>query len=400
MQLLRRAADRGAGLIDIEADVDDAALEGLARQRLLLSWHDFEGLPADLDATVRAMAARGPGAVKVAAAVADAAELVALREVGEGLGLPMVRIGMGAPGLLSRTHFRAFGSAWTYVAARADRATAPGQLDLDQALAMGMPASSALGPFALVGAAQVMSSVGPVVYNRLFRQRGRRESYLPLISSSLRALLPLLERLGSKGLSITMPLKDEALALCQPEPIARETGAANSLRPIADGPSGSWQGTNTDIEGVRAPLAAFAEHKRALILGSGGAARAAAHACRSLGLELLVSARNEARAATLSSQISPWQQRGQTSLRGAILINATPICGANASPWPEDAPLEAAVVFDLAIGEGGSRLLERARQVGAVALDARAMWVHQGAQQMSWLLREPVSPEELRELLP
>jgi len=244
-----------------------------------------------------------------------------------------------------------------------------------------------------------MSSVGPAVYNQLFRRRGRSESYVPVVSTSLRALWPLLERLGTQGLSVTMPLKDEAFALCAPEPIACETGAVNSLRPASDG-AARWQGTNTDVEGVRAPLANCSNHKRALILGSGGAARAAAHACRSLGLNLLVSARNQARAASLGGQQVPWDERGDTQLSGVILINATPICGPSASPWPENAPLQAAVVFDLAIGKGGSRLLERARQNGAITLDAQRMWVHQGAQQMSWLLREPVSPEELEELLP
>jgi shikimate dehydrogenase len=302
---------------------------------------------------------------------------------------------MGAAGLISRTHYAALGSAWSYVAATAESATAPGQLDLATALAMGMPASSCAPLTGLVGGPQVMHSPGPSIYNRLFRARGDPTSYLPIITRSLQRTLPLIERIGAIGLSVTMPLKGEALRFCQPDAIAREVGAVNSLRSRS-----GWQGTNTDVEGIRAPLVplcATLALRRAVILGAGGAARAAAIACQRLGLGLEVCARRleVVREFGASGQPIAWDDRTRVlPLRDAVLINVTPITGSD-TPWPDEAALDAPVVFDTAIGSGRSRLLERARAAGAVTLDPLQMWLAQGAAQLSWFLDEPITVTDL-----
>ena len=60
------------------------------------------------------------------------------------------------------------------------------------------------------------------------------------------------------------------------------------------------------------------------------------------------------------------------------------------SPWSDDVQLPCAVVFDLAITGKPSRLLERARHEGAIAIEAIEMWLAQGARQMSWITGEHV----------
>ena len=80
---------------------------------------------------------------------------------------------MGLAGLLSRCRYPAFGSPWTYVKADEQAGTAPGQLTLAQAREMGLPQTAEQPFFALVGGPQVQHSMGPVVYNRLFRATGQ-----------------------------------------------------------------------------------------------------------------------------------------------------------------------------------------------------------------------------------
>jgi 3-dehydroquinate dehydratase type I len=378
--LLLRAQARGVRYVDVE---DGVPLERFDRARVALSHHDFAG-SAGLPARAAALAAAGTAVVKLAAHVDDAAELATLLEARRRIPQRAVVVGMGAAGILSRARYGAFGSEWSYVIPSRELATAPGQLTVAEALALGLP-GGARDPFCgLAGGPQVLASPGARVYNALFRERGVAMGYVPLVTASLARALPLFEAVGARGLSVTMPLKAEAFALCRPDAIARDVGAVNSLRRGPDG----WEGTNTDVIGVREPLRAAGARGTALVLGAGGAARAALRACRDLGLEVAVSARQPRGVAGTIA----WEAR--TTVAHDVLINATPL----ASPWPDEAPL-APLVFDLALGHAGG-LAARARGEGARALDPLEMWVHQGAAQLAWMTGERVTAAELRAKLP
>jgi shikimate dehydrogenase len=183
-----------------------------------------------------------------------------------------------------------------------------------------------------------------------------------------------------------MPHKREALELSRADALAVRVGSVNSLKREADG----WHGRNTDVAGVREPLARLGlEPGRALVLGAGGAGQAAMEALRELGFSIQLSARQPRGL----DNVTPWERR--TELVHDVLINATAI-GGDDNPWPNE--VCARVVFDLAMAPR-SRLCEHAKAAGAVALDALEMWVHQGAEQMSWFLDERVTAEELEALL-
>lgn len=413
IRLLARAGACGVAYVDLEADCGAAALDAVRaaiaesardgrRGQLMLSSHDFAGVPADLDVQVDRMAARQPDLIKVAVAVDDAIQLDALRGQHRRAGRPVLAIGMGLAGLVSRARYPAFGAPWTYVKADEQSGTAPGQLSLAQALEMGLP-ESATAPFlALVGGPQVQYSKGPLVYNRLFRRRGRPWSYLPVSTAAGEETLHMLRALGLLGASVTMPHKGVALALAGDgaDDLARLAGAANSLRCEGD----TFAATNSDVAGVAEPLLrALAaldgdRPRRALVLGGGGAARAAVLAARQLELEVAVSAIEDIRAIFAPEvRCVAWDER--SAVPAEILINATPVAGSKVMPWPADVPLDKRVVFDLAISGEPSLLLARAAEAGAVTIEPIEMWLAQGAAQMSWVLREPCTVEELRELL-
>lgn len=401
--LLARAAACGVATVDVEADVHDEALATIraagtstTRPKLLLSWHDFTGLPDDLRARTRAMAKRDADGLKLAVSVADAADISPLLESVEGVERPRVVLAMGDAGLLTRTHYASFGSPFTYVAARSELATAPGQLSLARALDLGLPASAEAPLYGLVGGPQIRHSPGPRVYNRLFRERGFASSYVPIVTSSLARTLPILERIGARGLAVTMPHKTEALALARPDARATAVGAANSLR-FRDG----WEATNTDIEGIREPLRSHLGDgavTRARVLGAGGAARAAVYACRELALAIEVAARDPRAAGNATKgggRTIAWDERASDdALHDAVVINATPLTGAD-GPWPDGAPLRARVVFDTALGPGPSTLLQRARDEGASVIEPLAMWLAQAAAQLRWMTGIEVTSDEL-----
>ena len=130
--ILREALDRGAEYVDVEfkAGFDDLVRSQRGR-RIVLSMHDFAGVPADLRETVRAMRALNPEVLKVAVLAHSLRDGLMLREIrtAEG-GTAATFIAMGPAGLPTRILAAQFGSCWTY----AGDGHAPGQLPASQML--------------------------------------------------------------------------------------------------------------------------------------------------------------------------------------------------------------------------------------------------------------------------
>ncbi len=395
---LKRGLDLGVRWVDVEGDVPSSELSGFAADRMVRSFHRFTAAdePMEVMRLARALGDAKGAVSKLAIAVDDAAHLDVLLDARRSIDGDAVLIGMGPAGLVSRARYPHFGSAWTYVAADARTATAPGQLDRAGAAHQGLP-QAALAPFAaLVGGPQVFGSPGPSVYPPLFRARGLAVgSYLPVVTLDLARALPLLERLGAVGLSVTMPLKQEAARRARGDELVARLGAANSLRLK----SGRWEATNTDVAGVEVPLrTALAAGGTALVLGAGGAAAAAVEAAQRMGLQVCVSSRRDEAAASLAARFDgvsavAWSARGDWV--GDVLVNATPVAGETASPWP-DVPVGASVVFDLALGKPALALRRQAEAGGARFLPPEAMWRAQGAAQMSWFFDQAIEPSELK----
>ncbi len=396
-ELLRRALALGPAYLDVEASAPEALRRELFQRRgdtrLICSMHRFE--PGGVDAADAARLARQPAdLLKLAVAVQDAAEL------GEVLGvLPdepreVLRIAMGDAGLLSRALYRRFGSPWTYLLADGAPAVAPGQLSVGEASDLRLQ-QVGLEPLGLVGGPQVMGSPGPPVYNRIFSRRGLPWRYLPVVTRRPLEALPVLQRLGFVGLTVTMPAKLELLPAARGwlRPGDAHAGACNTLVRR----EGGWLAANTDVDA----LAQLLEPWRAgpvLVLGAGGAARAAVAACARLGCTCEVSARDAVRGEALGATFVPWARRGRRPF--AALVNATPV-GSDGlgDPLPADISLAGKGVVDAALRPGGTPLLRRAASDGASTFDGADWWVRQGAAQIPLLTGEALELGEIREAL-
>jgi shikimate dehydrogenase len=150
---------------------------------------------------------------------------------------------------------------------------------------------------------------------------------------------------------------------------------------------GKWMGWNTDAAAVvevltkRLRLAG----SRILILGAGGAARAAAYALRAEDAELFIAARREASAQRLarsaSARVIPWDSA--EGLDVDAVINATPV---GMPPHTDAMPIDLArlrvrVVFDMVYYPLETRLLAEARGRGLITISGLEMLVAQGARQ-------------------
>ena len=182
-----------------------------------------------------------------------------------------------------------------------------------------------MSPEALCGVLghPVGHSRSPAMQNAAFRASGLDWRYvkLPVPPERFEELVRALPASGYRGANVTIPHKAAALRVADSaSPAARAIGAANTLL-FGDG---AIEADNTDAGGLVDALDAEIAGRRALVLGAGGAGRAAAWALREAGAaEVLVWNRTPGRAAELARDLGVTQAvRPEPS---DLLVNATSV---------------------------------------------------------------------------
>jgi 3-dehydroquinate dehydratase/shikimate dehydrogenase len=384
--LLGEALSRGAEYVDIEARAHfDDLVSHAGGRRVVLSYHDFEGIPSDLADLVRTMSATGAEIVKVAAKTHSLADCVSLRDAAVSVGRPegFVLIGMGDFGLVTRVLPDRFGSAWTYAGDQRQ----VGQLTLDalvheyrfRALT---PATRLYGLTGL----PVSHSVSPAMHNAAFAAAGIDALYLPLPATSADDFARFGRAFNIKGASITTPHKVSlAERVDEVQGVARQIGAINTIR-VSEG---RWLGRNTDVDGFLTPLRRRMSLSglRAAVLGGGGAARAVAMALSSSGCRVTVHARHHGQADEIARLTSVTAAEFPPA-RGSwdVLVNAT---SAGMYPNVDRTPIAAAdltgrVVYDLVYNPPATRLLREAAAAGCETIGGLEMLVGQAQEQFEW----------------
>ena len=231
----------------------------------------------------------------------------------------------------------------------------------------------------------VAHSRSPAMHNAALAEVGLDWRYLllplppHLFPETVRALPPL----GFRGVNVTIPHKEAALALAdEASPAARAIGAANTLTFT---PGGAIHADNTDAPGLLEALAPVCPPagRRALVLGAGGSARAAVWALRDAGAEVSVWNRTAARAEALAQALGA---RAVAVPEDAdIVVNCTSVGLSDSDTTFKTFPLRAddwsagTCVVDMVYREGGTVLLAEARRRGAGAVDGLQILVAQGA---------------------
>ncbi len=273
--------------------------------KILRSFHDFQGLPPDAAERARAMF-RGSDAVKIAVALKDSSTLGNVFKLAEELNnLPRVIIGMGAYGLATRVLGLALGSLWTYATSH------PGPNDLGQIDPKTLKEvyrvhqwTSDDAVYGVVGN-PIHHSKSPIFHNAGFRALGIRSVYLPFLANNLEDVLRIREHVNLRGVSVTIPFKEQAAHLAAvTEESVRACKAANTLVLTA----GGWAAHNTDTLGFLRPLlkkwgCSDLKGKKITVIGSGGAARGVVWALKQAGAQVLILGRTFARAEALARDL-------------------------------------------------------------------------------------------------
>ena len=163
--------------------------------------------------------------------------------------------------------------------------------------------------------------------NTAFRRETVNAVYLALQANKLADLLKLVHEIPIQGLSVTMPLKQEIMAhLEKTDPLSAKIGACNTVLRAQDG---KLYGFNTDVAGITGPLEKRMSLRGAkvLVLGAGGAARAAVFGLRDKGAEVFILNRTPETAQKLASQSGSKTIKKDAVAKTTfdVIINATPI---------------------------------------------------------------------------
>lgn len=275
--------------------------------------------------------------------------------------------------------------------------------------------------FALVGD-PISHSPSPAMHNAAFLHAGALCTYV-LRPTPLHGLAELLEELHNNiwdGLNITTPLKGpmaKALSAelgAEIDALGSRAQSVNTLYRASSSTSApnAWRATSTDVAGIRIPLVQCAPHpkawagKHALVLGNGGAARAAAIACLDLNMKVSVAARRPEAGQALLETLrcrdgKASNHPGQafdlgdpSSMRNAfaqadLILQATPIgrkgeklAGLDWHKLWQASPTNA-IAFELLYG-CNTFFSESAAQQGRTTLLGWQMLLHQGAH--AWQL--------------
>ena len=214
---------------------------------------------------------------------------------------------------------------------------------------------------------------------------------------------------GFVGANVTIPHKERALQLTEPDARAKAVGAANTLYYDGD----VLRSTNTDVEGFVGNLDASApgwnRTEEVLVLGAGGSSRAVVFGLIERGIHRIhVANRTIERAHALADQFGAkvmpieWRAIGDVLPRAGLLVNTTSL-GMKGQPSLEVdvAPLRAdAVVADLVYVPLETPLLAAAKARNLKTADGLGMLLHQAVRGFElWFGRRPTVTAELRQIV-
>ena len=394
-------------LCDIEADlVGESSLESFDWSRVIVSHHDFNGVPDNLEALYERLAATPARIVKIAVQANDVTDCIpvfGLLERAQREKRDLIAIAMGNAGIATRILGPSRGSYLTYGALEDESATAPGQVNARQLRSVYRidEIDRQTMICGLVGL-PVMHSVSPHMHNAAFASEVVNGVYLPLEVRDIEAFVrrmvhPRTRELdwNLRGLSVTAPHKSSVMELLDwIDPKAREIGAVNTV--VVEGDR--LLGYNTDAYGLIEPLRQLGfspSKKRVAVLGAGGAARTAVWVLKLHGADVTVFARNPDKGKQFAGYFEvPCESLASALFRSYdLVINATPLGSGefvHQTPALAEQLAGAGLVYDLIYNPIETAFLKQGREAGCETLSGLPMLVAQGRRQFElWTGKTP-----------
>lgn len=266
-------------------------------------------------------------------------------------------------------------------------------------------------PLAGVIGAPIAHSRSPQLHRHWLDSYGISGFYIPMdvAPADLEQVLRTLPKAGFRGTNVTIPHKEEALAIADiVTDRATRIGAANTL---TFHPDGKIEADNTDGYGFLQNLKSGAptwqaSDGAAMVLGAGGAARAVILSLLDAGVpRILLTNRTRSRAEGLKAEFGPrievveWEHAPGQLGQAALLVNTSSLgmVGQPEMVLPLDALQSQALVTDLVYTPLKTRLLIEAEERGCCTVDGLGMLLHQGVPGFeNWFGTRPEVTEATR----
>src|SRR5665213_1316054 len=359
LEVLSKAAACGFQLLDVELQTAEAMkpadwkkLRGQGAA-LLISYHDFK-TTKDLEKIYARIKPLNPDFVKIVSTARNLADNVTMMRFLESKGDEgnVVGICMGDYGIISRVLGLRAGSRFTFASATVGEETAPGQIAA-RTLVETYRVDQVDAGTRVYGVAgnPVAHSLSPIMMNTAFHRETVNAVYLALQTDKIADLLLLIREIPVHGVSVTMPLKQEIMKhLDRTDVLSQKIGACNTVVRSLDG---KLIGYNTDVTGVVRPLEQRIDLRKAkiLLLGAGGAARAAAFGLKQQGADVFILNRTPQTGQKLAREAGAKTIRRDQVAKTSfdIILNATSVgmTGGKQQTILEEKELNAKLVFDM-----------------------------------------------------
>jgi 3-dehydroquinate dehydratase / shikimate dehydrogenase len=406
LDILGKATAAGCQLVDVELQTatkckPDQLKKLRSKAGLILSFHDFRATKK-LDESLEKMLAYPADYYKVVSTATTLSDNVSMMKflAREGDRHSLVSMCMGEQGIISRVLGLRAGSIFTFASAVAGEETAPGQVTAQELRSVYRVESldAATRVYGVAGD-PIAHSLSPAIMNAAFRRENVNAVYLGLHAKTLKDLLNCVREIPIHGISVTMPYKEAILPyLDNTDSHTTKIGACNTVVRAQDG---KLYGFNTDAAGIVRPLErrlSTLEGARILVIGAGGAARAAVFGLKERGSEVYILNRSAAPAKKLAHQAHAriMKRPDLKKLAFDVIINATPVGMGNTRDTPlQEKEINARYVFDMVYDPAETRLLKLAKERGAQIIPGIEMFVHQAARQFEIWTGKPAPWDEM-----
>jgi 3-dehydroquinate dehydratase/shikimate dehydrogenase len=412
--LLRTAVAEGADYVDLEEDIA-GKIPRYGKTKRIVSLHDFEKTPEDLEALQRRLAELDPDVIKICTMATRPGDNLRMLRLVAASKIPTVGFCMGELGMVSRILTGRFGAPVTYAAFHRDQAVAPGMLGFEEMrdLYRYDRIDRETDVYGVI-ADPVGHSLSPLIHNRAFAELKLNKVYVPLRipPRDLAQFLDEAPELGIKGLSVTIPHKEAVLAkLTEADELVRGIGACNTV--IFD--AQKRLGYNTDcqaaMESLEDALGGAADGgpsplrgKTALVLGAGGVGKAIAVGLVNRGAQVALADGEAQRAEQLAGRLEcrhvDWSERH--SVAADVLVNATPLGmhpNVDATPFDKEHLREGTVVFDAVYTPEETLFIRNARERNCPAVTGVDMFVRQACLQFRHFTGRDGPADLMREVI-
>jgi 3-dehydroquinate dehydratase / shikimate dehydrogenase len=410
LEVLAKARAAGFQLLDVEIETaqtmkPDAWAKFRAGGPVMLSFHDFKATRG-LDATFAKMLAIPADYYKLATTAKTLYDNVVMMRFLQDKSHTHSVVGlcMGEQGIISRVLGLRAGSLFTFAAATRGEESAPGQVSLRTLHdAYRIEKLDAATKVYGVAGDPVSHSLSPQMMNTAFRRENVNAIYLALHAKTLDDVLACVRDIPIHGLSVTMPYKEAMVEhLDNSDTLTQKTGACNTVVRAQDG---KLYGFNTDVFGIVGPLERrmSLNGAKVLVIGAGGAARAAAFGLKDRGAEVFIINRTPSSGQKLAREAHA-KYLIKADLKKHtfdVIINATPVGMENGKQAPPLAEKEmhARFVFDLVYNQPETPLTKAARAAGIEVIPGSDMFVQQGARQFEIWTGKPAPIADMQSVV-